>query len=143
MAYDISWEPNGVHKRLRGVVSAEEFLETVEAVQRDPRFLGIRYVINDFTDVTGHGLTGDVLGELAALKYGAHATNPRCRVLFVTQDEKLIRLIRRHLVDGPMVGYTVLIARTLEEARRRLETQPATFRLPLGRGGERRLSSED
>jgi hypothetical protein len=143
MAYDISWEPNGVHKRLRGVVSAEEFLETVEAVQRDPRFLGMRYLINDFTEVTGHGLTGEVLAELAALKYGAHATNPRCRVLFVTQDEKLVRLVHRHLVDGRMVGYVILIARTLEEARRRLETQPATFRLPAGGGRERHLSSQD
>lgn len=129
MAYQLVWETCGVYKRLSGQVSAEEFLETVETVQRDDRFAEMRYLINDFSDVTEHGLTDHVLSELAALKYGAHAKNPRCRVFFVTQDDRLARLIGKHLVEGRTVGYKVLITRSVSEARHQVETQPASFRL--------------
>lgn len=129
MAYDLFWEPHGVYKRLSGFVSAAEFIESVRAVQGNARFPEVRYVINDFSDVGSHGLTDDFLVGLEALQYGAHATNPRCRIFFVTQDLELASLIGKHLVYGHMVSYEVVILESLAQVRLWLETQPATFRL--------------
>lgn len=108
MAYELAWEPHGVYKRLTGSVSAEEFIESVKAIQGHPRFHEVRYVINDFSEVASHGITDDFLVGLGALQYGAHATNPRCRIFFVTRDGELAGLIGKHLVDGHMVSYEVV-----------------------------------
>lgn len=129
MAWELVREPQGVLKRLSGSVSAEEFVQSVEAVQGHADFHAMRYVINDFSRVASHGLTDNVLIGLAALQYGAHAINPRCRIFFVTQDDELARLVNRHLVEGHLVSYEVVITRTEAQARLWLETQPATFRL--------------
>lgn len=140
MAYEVIWEPQGIYKRLSGFVSAEEFIKSVEAVQSHPRFHEVRYVINDFSAVSGHGLTDDFLIGLEALQYGAHASNPRCRIFFVTQDDELASLINKHLVDGHLVSYEVVITRTLAQARLWIETQPVTFRLSRRYRGSDRLA---
>lgn len=129
MAYELQWEPHGVYKRLSGVVSGEEFIASVEEVQGHAQFDRVRYVINDFSEVNSHGLSDQVLVGLAALQYGAHARNPRCRIFFVTRDEELPELINKYLVDGHMVSYEVIVTQTVAEARLWLETRPATFRL--------------
>ena len=49
MTCETIWENKGVLKRLSGHVSADEFVHSVEAIQADPRFDDIRYVINDFS----------------------------------------------------------------------------------------------
>lgn len=129
MAYELVWEPHGIYKPLTGFVSADEFIRSVEAVLRHPRFHEVRYVINDFSGVAGHEFTDDLLAGLEALRYGAHAINPRCRIFFVTKDKELTGLINRHLVDSRLVNYEVVITSTLAHARLWVETQPVTFRL--------------
>lgn len=129
MAYELVWEAQGIHKLLSGFVSADEFIKSVDAVQGHPRFNEMRYVINDFSNVTGHGLTEDLLLRLEALHYGAHATNPRCRIFFVTKDEELANLVNKHLVESRLVGYEVVVTSTVAQAHLWIETQPVIFRL--------------
>ena len=100
MACEIVWEHRGVHKRLSGHVSAREFERSVETVQADPRFDEIRYVINDFSAVTGHGLDEQHLLELAAIQYGAQASNPQVRAVYVGVDPELARQLRAILIDS-------------------------------------------
>lgn len=129
MAYELAWEPHGIYKRLWGFVPADEFVESEEAVIGHERFHEVRYVINDFSEMTAHGVTDACLAALEAQQSRAHAINPRCRIFFVTRDGMLAGLIDKHLVDAPMLGYEVVVTETLAQARLWLETQPATFRL--------------
>ena len=117
MPCEIVWEHRGVHKQLSGHLSASEFQRSVEAIQADPRFDEIRYVINDFSAVTGHELDEQRLLELAAIQYGAQASNPQVRVVYVGADPQLARRIRSALIDSQRSLYRVALFDTLPQAR--------------------------
>jgi hypothetical protein len=118
MTCEIVWEHKGVYKRLSGHVSAEEFVRSVETIQADPRFDDIRYVINDFSDVTSHALDEDRLIELAAIQYGAQASNPQVRAVYVGTDPQLTELLESILLEGPQHPvYRVALFPTLPQAR--------------------------
>lgn len=121
MPCEIAWEHRGVHKRLSGHLSASEFQRSVEAIQADPRFDEIRFVINDFSAVTGHELDEQRLLELAAIQYGAQASNPQVRVVYVGADPQLARWIRSALIDSQRSLYRVALFDTLPQAREWLQ----------------------
>jgi hypothetical protein len=124
MAYELVWEPDGVIKQFSGVVSAREFIESVENVQGDYRFDDARYVIVDFLAVTQHELSDEVLTEVAVLQYGAFASNPNCRVVFVTTEEDLAKRIRNTPAVAGLISYQTEVCPTVSEARDWLEKQP-------------------
>ena len=121
MPCEIVWEHRGVHKQLSGHLSASEFQRSVEAIQADPRFDEIRYVINDFSAVTGHGLDEQHLLELAAIQYGAQASNPQVRAVYVGVDPELARQLRAILIDSQRSLYRVALFDTLPQAREWLQ----------------------
>ena len=124
MAYELVWEPDGVIKQFSGTVSAREFVEAVENIQGDFRFDDARYVINDLSLVTKHEITEDVLTEVAVLQYGAFASNPNCRVVFVTTDEQLAERVRKVPAVADLVSYQTEVCPTVSAARDWLDSQP-------------------
>ncbi len=133
MTCKIVWEHKGVCKRLSGHVSADEFVRSVETIQADPRFDDIRYVINDFSAVTSHELDEDRLIELAAIQYGAQASNPQVRAVYVGTDPQLTQRLESILLEGPQPPvYRVTLFPTLPQARDWLQTELAkTWRAGL------------
>ena len=119
MTCETIWENKGVLKRLSGHVSADEFVHSVEAIQADPRFDDIRYVINDFSQVSSHELDEDLLQELAAIQYGAQASNPQVRAVYVglKSDPVLAQLLQSVLIGSQRSVYRVALFETLPQAR--------------------------
>lgn len=119
MTCETIWENKGVLKRLSGHVSADEFVHSVEAIQADPRFDDIRYVINDFSLVSSHELDADLLQELAAIQYGAQASNPQVRAVYVGlgDDPVLTQLLQSILIGSQRSVYRVALFETLPQAR--------------------------
>ncbi len=124
MAFELVWEPDGVIKQFSGQVSAREFINAVERVQSDSRFDEARYIINDFSAMTGHELSDEILTEAGVLQYGAHVSNPNCRIVYVTADEGLIALLRLNLATTTIDSYQTEIQPTLADARDWLDSQP-------------------
>lgn len=124
MAYDIKWEPEGIHKHCTGFVTGREMIESATKIQCDPRFDNMRYVINDLTGITGHDLSIDAFTDLATSNYGAHASNPNCRIVYVTTDANLVKIIRDTLMSPALSSYQVEVKPTLSEARDWLDRQP-------------------
>ena len=56
MPFTTNWEPEGVYRKFTGNISGEEILKSNFQLHKNPEFLKIKYVINDFTDVTGHSI---------------------------------------------------------------------------------------
>lgn len=119
MPCETIWENKGVLKRLSGHVSADEFVHSVETIQADPRFDDIRYVINDFSQVSSHELGADLLQELAAIQYGAQASNPQLRAVYVGLggDPELAQLLQSILISSKRSVYRVALFETLPQAR--------------------------
>lgn len=127
MPFELDWEARGVHTRLWGFVSGDEFVRSVCAIQGDARFDAIHYIINDFSAATGYALTADVLIEIVAQQFGAHATNPNCRIVYVTTDAALATLVETHFGKAQAPAYETVVLPTLEEAREWLQNQPDLF----------------
>ena len=124
MAFELVWEPDGVLKRFSGTVSADEFLRSVKQIQGDSRFDDVRYVINDFSGAAADKLCEETLTELSAMQYGAYASNPNCRIAFVTTDQAFAESVKRILLSPDMMSYQVEVTPTLSEARDWLDSQP-------------------
>jgi hypothetical protein len=129
MGYNIVWEPDGIHKHYSGFVTGREFLESYRKIHSDPRFDEVRYVINDLTKITGHELTADALTDLAVANFGAHLSNPNCRVVFVTSDGNLAKTITKNLMSPDLKSYQVEVKSTVSEARDWLDSQPKLFEM--------------
>lgn len=124
MAYEVEWEPEGVIKRFSDFVSDREFIQAVERTQADARFDEAHYVINDFSKVSGHSVSEEALTQISAINYGAHASNPNCRIVYVTTDETLKEGVKNILVASSMSSYQTEIRASVAEARDWLDSQP-------------------
>lgn len=77
MGCEIYWEPKGIFRRYFGHVTGPEMTEPVIAMQADPRFDGVRYVILDLLDVETFSVTQADLKLIGALDTAAVHSNPR------------------------------------------------------------------
>jgi len=129
MTCKLVWEPEGVLAIHAGSLLSGAFLDTVRKIQSDPRFDDARYVIHDFSQVAGHDIASATLTELAILHYGAWASSPNCRVVFVSGDAQLAGAIRRVLGAADLASYECEVRPTLVEARDWLDEQPQLMRI--------------
>ena len=90
----MSWESRGVYKHFTGYVSYQEYANSQEKVLSDHRTDDIRYVINDFLDISGYAIKTDEAEYLAAFNHGASVSNPYLRVAYVTTDARIRFLIK-------------------------------------------------
>lgn len=56
MPYTNIWEENGLYRFFSGEIAGDEVLSANVGIHSDPRFREARYVINDFTSITGHAI---------------------------------------------------------------------------------------
>ena len=129
MTCRLVWEPEGVLAIHAGSLASGAFLDTVRSIQSDPRFDDARYVIHDFSQLTGHAIDSTTLTELAILHYGAWASSPNCRVVFVTADPQLTGVLRKLLDAAELASYECAVRPTLVEARDWLDEQPQLMRI--------------
>jgi hypothetical protein len=54
MSYINIWKKNGLLRQFSGHLSGEEILESNFELHSHPEFKNILYIINDFTQITGH-----------------------------------------------------------------------------------------
>lgn len=135
MPYELIREPErrGLTKRFFGFVSAPEYVQSIRAVQASVFFDELRYVINDFSGIAGHAITESTLETVAVANYGAHASNPNLRVVYVTEDAAFENLINQQLVESDMVSYQVVVKPTLDAGRDWLAKQPDLNNIRAGR----------
>lgn len=124
MKIEMIWEKGWLLKRMSGALSEEEFLLSSQQVLADPRFDDIRFVINDFLQVTGNGFSRGMLPYLAAIQYGSKETQSRCRVIFVSRDESIMALIKDALATRDLDHFEVGTAPSVEAAIDWIKKQP-------------------
>lgn len=124
MPYSLAWEPDGVLVEFSGPLTARELIHSTRQLQSDPRFDEVNYVINDLSVVTGHQLSDEALRELSALNYGAFASHPNCRIVYVTTDEALADQLDAILMAPEMISYEIKSQPTVSAARDWLDSQP-------------------
>jgi hypothetical protein len=96
-----------------GEVSAEEFLRSTAAVQNNPRYDHLLYVVNDFLQGSALQFSKSELEYIGALRIGASMSNPIVRIVILTTDAKILGFIR---VYSEMTGCEVNCFETMAQA---------------------------
>jgi hypothetical protein len=112
---EIIWEERGVRRNYSGVVTATEFLESIFAVQRDPRFDSLVYSILDALDVTGTDVSDFDIKSVAAHSIGALNSNASVKVAILASDPALLAMAQIFL-SPPYSSYPAEVLSTREAA---------------------------
>ena len=76
MAYEITWEDNGVYWKYSGAVTGEEIVKASTSIYGDPRFISLKYKFVDFLDAESVDITKDQLALIAYQHLAAERSNP-------------------------------------------------------------------
>jgi len=123
MGYEIIWEPRGVVKRFFGEVTSDDMLKSVADSEGDSRFDELRFVINDFLDITAVSSSHHDVEEIAAIDSIAAVTNPRIKVAIVTTSP-VVKEMAEGYINSPLNHYPTKIFQTLAEGRQWIAQTP-------------------
>ena len=56
MPHKNTWESEGLYRKFTGEVRGDEILKSNFELHIDPNFQNIKYIINDFTEITSHSI---------------------------------------------------------------------------------------
>jgi len=112
------WESGGLYRKFTGTISGEEVLRANFELHADPNFQAINYIINDFTQVTGHSI------EVAHTKVYASTdeiianTKGTLKIALVINKDSLIALANSYREE--MIGnrFDCAIFQVIEDARK-------------------------
>lgn len=115
--HSIEWEAQGVWQHFQGPVTGAERLAGLSSMLDDPRIARARYIVIDFTGVTGIEVTESEAETLLALLNStlAHA-NPRVLLVYVASGEVAQAYLARVLRIGPL-DHMRCVCATLADAR--------------------------
>lgn len=125
MSHTNHFETAGLYRHFNGHVSGEEILQGNLQLHSDPRFKGLRYVINDFSQIDSHSIAPLHTKVYASTdNIIAKTKHALCIALVVTtpEHEALARHYRQNLqADAFQCG----IFHSVDEARAWLEVNDA------------------
>lgn len=117
MPYTYEWEKNGVYRKFTGIISGEEILNSNFELQSDIRFSKIKYVINDFTAVTGHSIENRHTKAYAKNDDVISISVGKLKIAIIVIEKSLISLAELYKKEMKELLYDCEIFETIGEAR--------------------------
>ena len=117
MPYENIWEELGVYRRYNGCVTGKEMREAVEEVEGHVRFDFIRYVINDFLDVTEQDIAPQDIEIIAAIDRAASRSNPDIRIAVIATEQAILDMATFYSELSYDSPYQTRMFSTLSEVR--------------------------
>ena len=128
MGFKLIWHDGGVTKRYFGSLTGVDILTSVQQVEADERFDGLRFAISDFTGIDGvllESFSDDLVEMVAAIDKAASNANPNIRIPIVTTHADIDRMARQYAASEFNV-YPTKIVSTLDAAYAWLGIAPPT-----------------
>lgn len=90
MPHEYTWEPTGLYRKFTGEVDGEEILTSNFEVQVHPNFEHIKYIINDFREMTEFTITTAHTRTYAKTDDIISVTKGRLKIAIIAiQDEHI------------------------------------------------------
>lgn len=115
MPYTVKWDGAGLIKKLSGFISPLEFAKSAEASTSHPDFDRAKYVINDFTEVSGADLMAAV-EDVAIARIGASNGKSLLKVAYVGNGDILSRFLAELLSPQYDCGWETRMFASREDA---------------------------
>ena len=112
----IEWEASGLYRKFSGEVGFDDLLTGYLEGIADPRFGGIRYIINDFSESTSLNLSHQEIEEAAAKSKVAEKWPGRFCIALVVAHEQAERAASE-FIAARMTHATAKVFRSLAQAR--------------------------
>lgn len=106
MAHLNKWEDKGLYREFKDNITGMEVLNINLSIQGDPRFDNIKYVINDFTQITDFDFSDIDIKRLAVMDNVAAISNPRLKIALIVTLEPLLKWANsycKHMKDSPYI----------------------------------------
>jgi len=117
MPHTNTWEPGGLYRKFTGTISADEILESNFELHINPNFKDIHFIINDFTEVTGHSIQTAHTKAYASTDEIASNIKGNLKVAIVVTQGPLVALAnnyREEMIDNK---FECDIFQTVKDAR--------------------------
>jgi len=104
LSHQNQWKENGLYRIFTNKISGEEVLNSNLTIQGDYRFDDIRYIINDFTKITGFEATEIDVLKISTIDKVSARSNSYIKIAIVATSEFLLEWIKKYchqMQDSP------------------------------------------
>ena len=126
MSFELLWEPKGVVIRFYGTVGMFDPEQATAAYTRDIRFDELKFVIADYSGISGCEALPKDIEAVGAMDIGAMRTNPLMRKAVVTTSPEVIAMAEHHQ-EALGVQMPTRIFPTMAEARAWLHSSAKNY----------------
>ena len=117
MANTISWETDYLYRKFSGEITGEEILKSNFDLQVHPRFAKIKYLINDFSEVTAAHIDAEHAKIFASTDDIISDTKGKLKIAIVTDNPAHIELAEGYRAAMKNRLFECEIFATVEEAK--------------------------
>ena len=118
MTHQLVWEENGLYRKFTDKISGNEVLNSVLKIQSDPRFDKIRYVLNDFTEISDFEVSETDIKRIVSVDNAAALTNANIKIAIVATNEPLLQWIQYYCDRLEKSPYEVKVFSYIDDAYR-------------------------
>jgi len=94
MLYTNLWQAEDLYRRFFGGISGDEILESNFELHTNPNFKTIKYIINDFIDVTAYSIENSHTKAYASSDAVIANSKGKLNIALVVDQDELIRLAK-------------------------------------------------
>ena len=117
MAHTNIWNENGLFRKFTGEISPEEILQSNFDIHKRPEFETIKYIINDFTEVTDLVINTNHTKIYASTDDIISDTKGNLKIAIVAKLDAHIALANNYKEEMKNKFFKCEIFQTLEEAQ--------------------------
>ena len=118
MAHTVNWKPDYLYRKFTGEITGEEILKSNFDIQAHPRFEKIKYLINDFNEVTSLLVNAEHARIFASTDDIISDTKGKLKIAIVTTNEALFELVESYRTAMKNRLFECEIFASVEEAKK-------------------------
>ena len=118
MPYKNTWKSEGLYRKFTGDINGDEILKSNFELHTDPDFQNIKYIINDFTEMTSHSIEIAHTEVYARTDDIISSTKGRLKIALVVTQPDHIDLARNYRALMQDTLFECEIFKTIEDARK-------------------------
>ena len=118
MPHTNTWEPDGLYRKFSGEISGDEILESNFELHTHPRFQDIKYIINDFTEITGHTIDPSYTRAYAISDDVISTMKGRLKIALVAIQDEHVKLAGNYREQMKGKAFECEIFKRINDARK-------------------------
>ncbi|RLL53537.1 hypothetical protein D8Y20_05030 [Mariprofundus sp. EBB-1] len=121
MAHLITWEDNGLYRKFTGEISANECMQVKLELSADLRFGQIKYIINDYSGISGHSIKVEHARAFAKVNAMMANTKHQLKVALVVPHDSLLHFAQHYCALMQDQVFECACFHCVEDARQWIE----------------------